>query len=192
MTYGVRASARPGDKVEMDLRWAWLADSLPSGNTLSGPGDLELGVCVDHAIGGLELGGGWRVKLPNAADEGELGSDETDVQLLGTIGHRWTHLSVRASAGLDIRGDPIRFANQDDIPQIWLSAVGQRGHLHFSGRAGGDLATQRSPARLTTTAGALWADGFLVGLEATAGLSPAAADWGGRIWVGWGQRTHPD
>jgi len=183
---------RPGQRVELDLSWAWLADSLPSGDATSGPGDVRLGVSVDHSLGALELGGGWKVKLPNARDEGELGSDETDVQLLATIGRRWAHLSIRASAGLDIRGDPIRFANQDDIPQVWLSTVGQRNHWHLSGRVGGDLQTARSPARLEAASGLVWAAGWLVGTELSAGLTPAAPDWGGRLWLGRGSRPHPD
>jgi hypothetical protein len=187
MAAGGRAWVRPADPVQLDLRWAWLADSLPSSQTTSGPGDLSLGVTVQRAFGALELGGGWRVKLPNAQDEGELGSDETDVQILATAGRRWSSVSVRASAGLDIRGDPIRFANQDDIPQVWLSTVGHRGHLNLSGRVGGDLATSRSPARLEAVSGLVWADGWLVGLEGTAGLTPAAADWGAKVSVGWHQ-----
>lgn len=182
---GGRAAVRPAAPVLLDFRWAWLMDSVPAGAQVSGPGDLSLGVTVDRAFGALELGGGWRVKLPNARDEGELGSDETDVQLLGTIGRRWRSVSIRASAGLDIRGDPIRFANQDDIPQLWLSTVGHRGKLNVSGRVGGDLQTGRSPARLEAVGGVVWADGWLVGAEATAGLTPAAPDWGARLWLGW-------
>lgn len=192
LTAGGRASVRPGYPVQLDLSWAWLADSLPSGGGASGPGDVRLGVGVDHSLGGLELGGGWRVKLPNARDEGELGSDETDVQLMGTVGRRWSKVAVRVSAGLDIRGDPIRFANQDDVPQLWLSTVGQQGHWHLSGRVGGDLQTARSPSRLQAVTGLVWADGWLVGAEATAGLTPAAADWGGRLWLGRSFRGHED
>ena len=177
---------RPADPVELDLRWSWLSDTTPAGTTISGPGDLRLGVRTEHRLGGVELAAGWQVKLPNAQDEGELGSDETDVRILGTLGHRWDALALRLSGGLDIRGDPIRFANQDDVGLVWLSGVGQLGPVDLSGRIGGDLATARSPARLDAVLGVVWGDPLHVGVEVTHGLTPAAADWGGGLWLGWG------
>jgi len=182
---GVRASYRPAAPVLLDLRWGWLWDRSPSGTEVSGPGDLRLGVHADHDFNGWELGGGWQVKLPNAQDEGELGSDETDALLVGTVGYRWENAVLRAQGGLDIRGDPIRFANQDDIPVAWLSGVARLGPIDVLGRVGGDLATKRSPARLETALGAAAGRHVRVGLEVSAGLTPAAANWGAGAWLGW-------
>jgi len=185
-------SWRPSETVELDASWGWLSDTRMAGDPISGPGDVRLGFTTEHRFGGLELAGGWSVKLPNAQDEGELGSDETDVQLIGTIGHRWEKLAVRASAGMDIRGDPIRFANQDDVAQVWLSTVGRVGPLDISGNLGGDLATVRSPARLSSQAGLRWGERFHVGAFGGTGLTPAAADWNAMVQLGWSGVKSPD
>jgi len=188
---GLAASWRPADPVALDLDWSWLWDSTPAGGAISGPGDLRLGVRTEHQLGSLELAGGWQVKLPNAQDQGELGSDETDVRFLGTAGHRWARMALRLSGGLEIRGDPIRFASQDDVPLAWLSGVGQVGPVDLSGRVGGDLATARSPARLEAGLGVAWGSQLHLGTELTVGLTPAAADWGAGAWVGWGAVPSP-
>ena len=62
----------------------------------------------------------------------------------------------------------------------------ERRVIDLSGRIGGDLATARSPARLDAVLGVVWGDPLHVGVEVTHGLTPAAADWGGGLWLGWG------
>lgn len=141
----------------------------------------------------VDLGLVWRATLPVSWDQGALGSDETDVVLLGELGRSLGRVRVDAAAGLAILGNPLRFANQDDVPLIWLTGRYDPGPLSTHLRIGGDVHTPRSPDRLQAVVGVETRCPLLAGAEAGAGLSPAAADWSGRAWLGWawGCRDRP-
>jgi hypothetical protein len=175
----------PDDRVRLDASWSWIRDRLPSGMGRHGSGDLRLGA---HAVvweAPVSVGFGWAVKLPNASDEGEIGTDETDATVLGTFLVPIGAMSVFGATGLVIQGDPIRFANQDDSGLIFFGASGDVGGVHLYTQGGGTLKSARNPSRMSAHFGGAIGCSIRLGVDAEVGLSPAAAAWGGGIWVGW-------
>ncbi len=171
--------------VELRARWDWLVDAAPAGTT-TGPGDVHLGTVVTLARpGDFDVTLGWEAKLPNASDEGELGTDETDV-LFGASGG-WTgdELSARLGVGLAVLGNPLRFANQDDVPLVRASAAWERGAFAVIGRAGLDAPTARNPARADGELAVRWGTRWHVLARAGGGFVPAAADWRAGLAVGY-------
>jgi len=159
---------------------------MPSGEKVSGPGDLRLGTHATVWQGPISLGLGWRVKLPNAADEGGLGTDETDVTALGTISKGLGNAIVMAAGGVHVQGDPIRFANQDDVGLTWVGVASEIGAVQWFSQVGGTLRSSRNPARLSTELGVSYGCPLAVGGGVRKGLTPAAETWGGNLWVGFG------
>ena len=184
---GVELRGRPAESVTMDARWAWINDRMPVDSVRNGPGDLRLHVHVEAVKRGVGVVGlGWGVKLPNADDGAELGTDETDVSILGTAGMRRENTQIAAFGGLEIMGDPNRFANQDDAALLGIEASATAGHTLWTARVGGTLSTQRNPARLSADAGVRWGCRVQGGVDAGLGLTDAAEDASFRAWVGLG------
>ena len=177
---------RPTHADRLDGSWSWVHDRLPSGETVTGPGDFHLGT---HAVvwdKPVALGLGWHVKLPNARDDTELGSDETDVVVQATASKSWQSLSVMSGAGVVILGDPVRFANQDDAALLWGGLAGSSHGIHWFSKVGGTLQSARNPARFTIELGANHGCPVGLGGSLRTGLTSAAPSWGGRIWLGFG------
>ena len=175
------------ERVRLDGAWSWIRDDLPAGHVVHGAGDVELGVWTAlNENPSAALGLGWAVKLPNAADEGELGTDETDVSVFSTLSTSLVGLELSALGGVAILGDPNRFANQDDAALIGLEAARMVGPVHLRTTVGGTLGTTRNPARLSGAAGLWGGCPYRLGTEVQVGLTPAAPGWGLRTWVGWG------
>jgi hypothetical protein len=186
------AEWRPAPTVTLDMDWDYRWMRTPVGDPINGPGDLRLGAHAVAYRGIVDAGLGWQVKLPNARDEGELGSDETDATVIATIGRTWAHVRLMGSGGVAILGDPIRFANQDDVPVAWISGVGDLGPVSLFARTGGHFGTGRNPARLSAALGAEGQCPYLFGGALTAGLTPAAPTVAVSAWVGWaGCRDRP-
>jgi hypothetical protein len=127
---------------------------------------------------------GWSAKLPDAKDEGELGTDETDVAFGGAAELHVGPWRVLAGAGLGVWGNPLRFANQDDVPELRATAAWSPGPGLNAGVAfNADVGTARNPARLVAGGwlraslplGATVTRGFIE-VAGGAGLTPAAAD----------------
>ncbi|MFH1463303.1 MAG: hypothetical protein ABIO70_02850 [Pseudomonadota bacterium] len=195
----------PAARLVVDLRMEGLCDQHPDGDRTVGFGDAELGALVRlpvlegrrataRAAGGRgpSLGLGWRVKLPNAADEGELGSDETDVALVLAAATDLGPLRAGLSGGLAILGDPFRLAAQDDLafaslrlgwlpptppPKVWVP----HGALAL------DLAlpSPSNPLRARAGLALEWGWRWRLGLDVGAGLSPAAPDLALGLRLGW-------
>lgn len=191
---GLHARLVAADRVLLDLSWQVLADLHPDGERVYGPGDLELGTTLRLPIAeglraearqqgrrGPAFGVGWRVKLPNAADEGELGSDETDVVLLASAATDLGPLRGWAGGGLAILGDPLMLAAQDDIAflqaglgwdasrsleRAWLPRV----DVDFAAA----LPSPSNPLRVELGWGLGWGRTWCAGAEAAVGLSAAA------------------
>ena len=95
---------------------------------------------------------GFAVKLPDAKDENELGTDETDVSFgagLEVASGPWRALG---GAGLGVWGNPLRFANQDDVPLVrvagsWTMPSGGPIGLQLGAVLNTDVATARNPGR---------------------------------------------
>ena len=93
-------------------------------------------------------------------------------------------VTLGLDAGLGIRGNPLRFANQDDVPFGWFYGHVPVGPVRLGARLGGDAPTARNPGRGSAAVGGELGEHLRIGAEAQAGLTPAAADWGARVWVG--------
>ena len=185
----VVAGWRVAKPVHLDLRVSGLQDRYASGARQTGWGDIRLGTGLSLWEGGGQMepgfGLGWQAKLPNAQDEGELGTDETDFRVVGHLAMGGT-TRVAIVGGLDILGNPLRFANQDDVPLSWLQVTHGLGPLSLSSRIGGGWATSRNPARHELDFAVEGSCPWRMGAEGVLGLTPAAPDWGVRLWVGWG------
>lgn len=180
----LEAAWLPVDGVRLMARATWLRDATPVA-TVSGPGDLSLGTWARLYDGPLVGGVAWWVKLPNARDEGELGTDETDVTIVGTVGRRVGYWHLAAVGGLSVLGNPLRFANQDDVPLGWLELTHTQAAFMARARAGGGFETSRNPARLEASLGAEVGCPWFGGAQGSAGLTPAAPDYGVRLTTGW-------
>lgn len=175
-TGNVGASVRLAP-FEVRASWGWIADASEAGGMEHGPGDLRLGTVVTLVRSGeLDVTAGWEVKLPNASDEGEIGTDETDVGFGVTGGWRRGPVVARLGVGLAVLGNPLRFANQDDVPMVRGSLAWEPGVVRVLGSASADLPTLRNPARIegdiSLQVGTRW---FGV-VHGGGGFVPASAD----------------
>ena len=152
-------------------------------------GDAALGVRAQAwSSDRLSTGLGWWSWVPMATgDRGMPSGDELGLAMVGHVDASFRWLEVSGLAGLEIRGDPLRPASQDDLPVTWLHMLHRRPSVQLHTRVGGRWATARNPARLEAISGVerMISNQWSVGGEASAGLTPAAPTWGGRIWVGW-------
>lgn len=184
---------RPAPGVVLDARWEVLQDQHPDGTRVRGPGDVELGVLarlpgpLSGAHGGVAAG--FRVKLPDAADEEGLGTDETDVTLLLLGQGAWGRIRGSGGAGLAILGSPLHYAAQDDVPFL-VARVGWEGGpapllpaLFLD--SGFAFPTSLNPARGETGLGVRWGTTWGLGLRAAAGWTPAAPDFSGELRLSW-------
>ena len=203
LSIGPSICSRLPARTHLSLAWDWLRDQDSIGGVVSGPGDIRIGTAIDllpdrqlRGPGLLSLG--WSVKLPDASDEGELGSDETDITLGISGGWRAEnkvgYLFFRSGAALAILGDPLRFADQDDL--LLLRGEGGWSHagLSLSGAVSAAPQSDRNPARIDTLFSLQCAPIFsrgagraplLFAIHAGAGLSPASPDATLGVEVGW-------
>ncbi len=177
-------SWQPADPVVLRLSYPIQAMQFPDESRVLGGGDLRLGAAVLLWSGPFEVWLDQQVKLPNASDERQLGTDETD--WLGRCWVAWNGpLRIDGAAGLAILGDPNHFAAQDDAALIDLRVSKSAGPVDLYLWGGGRLASPRNPADLSLRGGVGGLHGRLTfGAEAGLGLTPAAADVGLRAWTG--------
>lgn len=200
LAFGVGGRWMPDDRVQLSLGFDGLSDRSAAG-TVTGPGDVRLGATVRVAQVGPARGWlGFAAKLPDARDESELGTDETDVTFGGGVEVHGGPLRAFAGAALGVWGNPLRFANQDDVPLLRAGAVWDRpgGGLQLGVAFDADVGTARNPARVQAGG---WVRGELrtgavrpfLELGGGAGLTPAAPDGIGTAALGlaWGPSRAP-
>ncbi len=152
LTFGLGGRWMPDARVQLAGGFDGIADRS-AGGTVVGAGDVRLGasaVVVERGI--WRVWTGFGVKLPDAEDENELGTDETDVSFgagLEVASGPWRAL---AGAGLGVWGNPLRFANQDDVPLgrvagSWTMPRGGPIGLQLGALLNADVATARNPGR---------------------------------------------
>ncbi len=186
LAFGVGGRWMPDARVQLSAGFDGLWDRS-AGATELGPGDVQLGAAVWLVDPGpVRLWLGFAAKLPDAKDEGELGTDETDVTFGGAAELHAGDWRALVGAGLGVWGNPLRFANQDDVPELratfcWKPLPSVAGGMTFNG----DVGTERNPARLTAGA---WVRGSLplgrspgasrgfIEIAGGAGFTPAAPD----------------
>lgn len=185
LSVGADGAVRLG-RVRLGASAEWLRDTTVAGPAVQGFGDVRLGTALhlgDAGPVGFALG--WSVKLPDASDEGELGTDETDILFGGTVGLVVGEVHVVGAVGLAVLGNPLRFANQDDVPMVRLDAAWSHGPWSFGPSARWDVQTERNPHRAEAALRVRYGSRWFVAVEGSAGLTPAAADGGARLLLGW-------
>ncbi len=198
---GVEGRWYPAQRVLLDLSWAGLMDQHPDGHRVVGSGDLELGCAVrlpvaeaararasDAGRRGPAFGIGWRVKLPNAADEGELGSDETDVALLASAATDLGPLRGWVGGGLAILGDPLLLAAQDDLAFLqgglsWEPSSAPAWAPRTGLQLGAALPSPSNPLRAELGGSLGWGRRWSPRLGFGVGLSAAAPTWSAALGV---------
>ena len=171
---------------DVRARWDWIVDHTPAGGFVHGPGDLRLGTLATVARpGAFDFTLGWEVKLPNARDEDEIGTDETDVSFGGTAGWRGGALHARVGVGLAVLGNPLRFANQDDVPLARAELGWTRPPFAVVGRASAELPTARNPVRAGGDVAVRWGERWHIVVHGGGGFAPASADWQVGMAVGY-------
>lgn len=164
--------------IELRVHWDWLADRTDAEGWVNGPGDVRLGSVVTLVRArGFDATLGWEVKLPDAADGSGLGTDETDALFGATGGWSGGEWSARVGVGLGILGNPLRFANQDDVPMVRGRAGWARGPVGVLGALDADLPTSRNPARIQGDLGVRVGKRWFGLVHGGGGFTPAAADW---------------
>lgn len=154
--------------------------------TRLGGGDIRLGTRLRLWTGPVEGGLRWELKLPNAEDEPELGTDETDVAALVDLGGEHGDLGLRAAAGVDVRGDPHRYRSQVVVPLVQARAYGLLGPVRARLRVDAELPAGGQPGRLELGIGAEGRCPWLSGGELLRGVTTTGPLWGARLWVGYG------
>jgi hypothetical protein len=171
--------------VSVRARWEWLLDAASAGTT-SGPGDLRLGTVIGLTRSGpWEATLGWEAKLPNASDAGELGTDETDVLFGASGGYAAGPFAARVGVGLAVLGNPLRFANQDDVPLVRADVAWSRGPFAAIGKAALDVPTARNPVRASGEVALRYGATWYGLVRGGGGFSAAAADWRVGLSVGY-------
>lgn len=185
MAFGAGGRWMPDRRVQLSAGFDGLWDRSAGGSEV-GAGDVRLGATtylVD--LGPVRPWVGFAVKLPDAKDEGELGTDETDITFGGAAELHLGAWRALAGGGLGVLGNPLRFANQDDVPEVRaaVSWAPSRG-IGAGAYVNADLETARNPARVVAGA---WVRGAVplspgsgfagfAELGGGAGLTPAAPD----------------
>ncbi|NOY27308.1 MAG: hypothetical protein GXP62_15680 [Oligoflexia bacterium] len=173
---------------------AALQETAPTGQRWRGLDALRLGTRVRpirQPQAPLDVSVAWRATLPVGFDAGALGTDETDIAFVGEVGRAFGPLRFDGTAGLAILGNPLRFANQDDVPLVRLSAQWDPDWLSTRLSVGGQVHTPRNPDRLDASLSVETPCPLLAGARASAGLSPAAPDWSVHAWFGWAWSCQP-
>jgi hypothetical protein len=183
VAFGPSVAGWLGARVCVRADWAWRVDLTGAGAPVSGPGDLVLGTSIDAlALPGVGAGVGWSVKLPNAS--APLGTDEADVGFGAWVAWARGPLAARGGVGLEILGNPLRFASQDDVPHAWLEGDVRAGDVVVGPRLDLEVATSRNPARSRVGAEVVVGRRAFGRLGLFGGLSPAAPDWAVALSVG--------
>lgn len=189
----------PAPMVSAWLQGGLAWDRAPAGMTWTAPTTLTVGTRLrplaparsgaPARLAPVDLGLSWWAGLPLSADRGAVDSDETDLSFSLEVGRALGPLRLDGALGLAILGNPLRLANQDDQPLVglvaaWAPAPAARWPIEVHARGGGSLRTPRNPARTEAAVGLELACPLALGLEAGAGLSPAAPDLLLRAWLG--------
>ncbi len=177
---------RPDPRVALQatvdaLRW----DLYGHGERHLGGGDIRLGTWIRLWPGTVEGGLGWQVKLPDAEDEPELGTDETDVGLTADLSGTVGPVRLRGGGGVDLRGDPGALRSRLAVPLLDLSL--ETGLATVVGwlRLHGELPSGAEPGRALLTLGGEAGCPLSAGGALLWGPTAAGPRVGGRIFVGW-------
>lgn len=171
----------PGVSMRVQAERLWV--SWPSGENMTGWGDVRLGssgIFWNSQNRSFSAGLDWGVKLPNASDEGEFGSDETDVHV-GFFG-RWQGelWQVGIGANLVILGDPLQFANQDDALLLAAQLARETKSWRWSSRLLWRKESPRNPDDVRVLTGAQFRGlprGLWVAFEGGVGATEASPSW---------------
>jgi hypothetical protein len=176
------------ERLYLNARVDYHHERAENSNRHTSPGSLRLLTLATVLDGAVDVQTGWMASLPWTADHGEVLTDELDVWLLAGLSTDLGAGRVGMTGGLAILGNPLRFANQDDAPLLWLTGALPLKPVTLTGRLGGALATARNPARIEAILGAERGNPWRVGVTGTVGLTPAAGDLGAGVWLGhrWG------
>ncbi len=151
-----------------------------AGPRTGGVQDARVSVSWEFPTQGFRAAGSLIVKLPNASDARRLGTDQTDVTLLGSAGYATHRSGWAAHLGLAILGHPAAPATQDDLLAFglagWLRPGGTGSTTIFAEIEGHAASRFGNDVRIGG-AGILIGSRVPVGLALRHGLTSVSPDW---------------
>lgn len=124
----------------------------------------------------------FEVKLPNAPNDSRLGTDETDLFMLGAVGRRQERWGWAGNLGFGILGDPREAAVQDDVLLFgaagWFAPAGSAGQVTLLMEASGMAASRFGNDFRLLRVGVRLGRWFPVDLSVRRGLTAPSEDWG--------------
>lgn len=194
-----RAAAADRLGLGASLQWTphpvtstWVATRVLSARYSSGaqefgPEGLELGARLrplSETGAPVDLGIAWWARLPLSRAVDGVASPASDLSFALELGRALGPARVEAGVGLEILGNPLYVAEQDD--RIWLRAGGlvPLGPMELYSAVYGTPTSPRNPAQGELVVGVDARCPSRVGAEVGTGLSPAGPDLLLRGWVG--------
>lgn len=159
----------------------------PGGSTRAGMEGVELGSRLrplGERPSPIEPGLSWWTRLPLGQRIDGVASPAADLSLAFELGHALGPVRLELAAGLQILGNPLLDAEQDD--RLLWRATGSvaTGPLDAYASAQGTLASPRNPAQAELAVGIQRSCPGRIGLEVATGLSPTGPDVALRAWGG--------
>lgn len=114
--------------MEFSVAWPFLILSRKNQSAIAGSGDIFLSNRTAFFMNeNWAVGFFFGVKLPNAKDEKQLGTDETDFYASGLFSQRAGSWEFSQNFGVGILGSPTALRAQEDVYTYGLSAACRAG-----------------------------------------------------------------
>ncbi len=183
--FGLQWTPHPATSVWGSTRFA--GTRSPVGLSRAGVEGLELGSRF-RPFGGadapVEPGLAWWARLPLSPRIDGVASPAADLTLAAELGRTLGPARLEVAIGLQILGNPLLDAEQDDRLLLRSTGALALGPVDAYASAQGTLASPRNPAQGELALGVEGRCPTRIGLEIATGLSPAGPDVALRGWLG--------
>ena len=177
----VDATLGLGGGGEVQVRFGLQRFHEEGGEVGSGIEDARVAFGYQLPVSRLDAAIRFEVKLPNAPNDRRLGTDETDIFLVGAVGRLRQRWGWAGNAGFGILGDPVEAAVQDDVLLLgaagWV-ALDKAGRWTLLGEANGIAASRFGNDFRVARFGLRMGGKRPIDLSVRRGLTSESEDWG--------------